>query len=76
MRSRWIFQVGIILGAAGVVAGFWMISDSGEERRKNIMKHLPSSSQMEQTKPWNGVQFQILKKAAETDENIARNLGK
>ncbi|XP_018524408.1 ubiquinol-cytochrome-c reductase complex assembly factor 3 [Lates calcarifer] len=57
--------------------GTWSIISPEEERRKQLLKNLPESNpvRMEETRKRNALVMQALKEAAETSDNIARDIG-
>ncbi|XP_051924364.1 ubiquinol-cytochrome-c reductase complex assembly factor 3 [Hippocampus zosterae] len=73
-----------IVGTTGMIAmlglgyGMWALISPGEERRKEMIKNLPESNpmRMEETRKRNALVMQTLKEAAETNENLARGLGR
>ncbi|XP_077572187.1 ubiquinol-cytochrome-c reductase complex assembly factor 3-like [Stigmatopora nigra] len=67
-----------LVAIVGIGYGMWSIIVPGEERRKEIIKNLPESNpvRMEETRKRNILIMQTLKEAAETDENIARGIGR
>ncbi|XP_066575075.1 ubiquinol-cytochrome-c reductase complex assembly factor 3 [Amia ocellicauda] len=74
----WITYSGLIAGAVGVACGYWMVTAPGEQRRRDILKDLPESNPLrrEETRRLNTLQLQVLKEAAETNENVSRRFGK
>ncbi|KAJ8338008.1 hypothetical protein SKAU_G00369740 [Synaphobranchus kaupii] len=64
-------------GAIGIGYGMWSIISPGEERRKELLKNLPESNpgRMEETRRRNALMLQVLKEAAETDDNIIARHG-
>ncbi|GAA6226647.1 ubiquinol-cytochrome-c reductase complex assembly factor 3-like [Lates japonicus] len=72
-----------ILGSISMVVvlavgyGTWSIIAPGEDRRKQLLKNLPESNpvRMEETRKRNALVMQALKEAAETSDNIARDIG-
>ncbi|XP_062241018.1 ubiquinol-cytochrome-c reductase complex assembly factor 3 [Platichthys flesus] len=60
----------------GVGFGAWSVIAPGEERRKELLKNLPESNpvRMEETRRRNALVMQALKEAAETNDNIAREM--
>ncbi|XP_019716525.1 ubiquinol-cytochrome-c reductase complex assembly factor 3 [Hippocampus comes] len=73
-----------IVGTTGMIAvlglgyGMWALIAPGEEKRKEMLKNLPESNpmRMEETRKRNALVMQTLKEAAETNENLARGLGR
>ncbi|XP_036450217.1 ubiquinol-cytochrome-c reductase complex assembly factor 3 [Colossoma macropomum] len=65
------------LAALGTGIGMWNTVAPGEERKREILKNLPESSpaRMEESRKRNALMMQVLKEAAETDDNIARGFG-
>ncbi|XP_071769497.1 ubiquinol-cytochrome-c reductase complex assembly factor 3 [Centroberyx gerrardi] len=61
----------------GVGYGMWAMISPGEERRKELIKNLPEANpmRMEETRKRNALVMQVLKEAAETNDNIARGIG-
>ncbi|XP_005988937.1 ubiquinol-cytochrome-c reductase complex assembly factor 3 [Latimeria chalumnae] len=72
---KWILNSAMLLGAVGAAVGFWLILDSGEERKKAIVKNLPEANPVrrEETRRRNALVMQAIKEAAETDENVCRS---
>ncbi|XP_067289684.1 ubiquinol-cytochrome-c reductase complex assembly factor 3 [Pseudorasbora parva] len=72
-----------ILGSIGVVGivcvgyGMWAIISPGEERKREMLKNLPEANpaRMEESRKRNALMLQVLKDAAETNDNIARGIG-
>ncbi|XP_041793282.1 ubiquinol-cytochrome-c reductase complex assembly factor 3 [Chelmon rostratus] len=62
----------------GLGYGMWSLIAPGEERQREIIKNLPESNpvRMEETRRRNALVMQALKEAAETNENVARGLGR
>ncbi|KAM4578276.1 ubiquinol-cytochrome-c reductase complex assembly factor 3 [Fundulus heteroclitus] len=65
------------IAAMGLGYGMWSVISPGEERRKEMLKNLPESNpvRMEETRQRNAMLMQVLKDAAETNDNFARGLG-
>ncbi|XP_076021255.1 ubiquinol-cytochrome-c reductase complex assembly factor 3 [Genypterus blacodes] len=64
-------------GAAAYVAlgyGLWAAIAPGEERQKEMLKDLPEANplRMAETRKRNALVMQVLKEAAETNDNVAR----
>nr|AAI62114.1 Hypothetical LOC558925 [Danio rerio] len=61
----------------GLTYAIWIIFSPGEERKKEILKSLPEANpvRMEETRKRNAIMLQVLKDAAETNDNIARGFG-
>ncbi|KAK5609256.1 Ubiquinol-cytochrome-c reductase complex assembly factor 3 [Crenichthys baileyi] len=61
----------------GLGYGMWSIISPGEEMRKEKLKNLPESNpvRMEETRHRNAMMMQVLKDAAETNDNLARGFG-
>ncbi|XP_062870444.1 ubiquinol-cytochrome-c reductase complex assembly factor 3 [Trichomycterus rosablanca] len=57
-------------------ASWWSISP-GEDRNKQILQKLPESNpdRMEESRKRNAVIMELLKDAAQTNENVARSFG-
>ncbi|XP_061092820.1 ubiquinol-cytochrome-c reductase complex assembly factor 3 [Conger conger] len=73
MSSIKLFLTVITLsGAVGIGYGMWSIISPGEERRKELLKNLPESNpvRMEETRRRNALMLQVLKEAAETNDNV------
>ncbi|XP_069001459.1 ubiquinol-cytochrome-c reductase complex assembly factor 3 [Embiotoca jacksoni] len=66
-----------IAGVLGTGYGMWSVISPGEERRKEMLKNLPESNpiRMEETRQRNAILMQVLKEAAETNDNLARGFG-
>uniref|UniRef100_A0A3Q3WGS4 Ubiquinol-cytochrome-c reductase complex assembly factor 3 n=1 Tax=Mola mola TaxID=94237 RepID=A0A3Q3WGS4_MOLML len=63
------------LAAVAVVGyGMWSLIAPGEDRRRELIKNLPESNpvRMEETRKRNALVMQVIKEAAETNENVAR----
>ncbi|KAF6737492.1 Ubiquinol-cytochrome-c reductase complex assembly factor 3 [Oryzias melastigma] len=71
---RTVLSSTALLAAMGLGYGMWSIIAPGEERRKEMLKNLPESNpqRMEETRLRNAMVMQVLKEAAETDQNLAR----
>ncbi|XP_051764422.1 ubiquinol-cytochrome-c reductase complex assembly factor 3 [Ctenopharyngodon idella] len=68
------------IGLVGVVCvgyGMWAIISPGEERKREMLKNLPEANpvRMEESRKRNALMMQVLKDAAETNDNIARGYG-
>ncbi|ROL54346.1 Ubiquinol-cytochrome-c reductase complex assembly factor 3 [Anabarilius grahami] len=68
------------IGLVGVVCvgyGMWAIISPGEERKREMLKNLPEANpvRMEESRKRNALMLQVLKDAAETNDNIARGIG-
>ncbi|CDQ63554.1 ubiquinol-cytochrome-c reductase complex assembly factor 3 [Oncorhynchus nerka] len=65
------------VGVVGIGYGMWSVITPGEERKREMLKNLPEANplRMEETRKRNALMMQVLKEAAETDDNIARGLG-
>jgi len=71
-----------IIGASGMIGfvmagyGMWGLIAPGEEKRKEILRNLPEGNpqRMEETRKRNALVMQALKDAAETEDNIARDI--
>ncbi|KAM4745628.1 ubiquinol-cytochrome-c reductase complex assembly factor 3 [Anableps anableps] len=65
------------IAAMGLGYGMWSVISPGEERRNEMLKNLPESNpvRMEETRQRNAMLMQVLKQAAETNDNLARELG-
>ncbi|KAG5853098.1 hypothetical protein ANANG_G00069500 [Anguilla anguilla] len=61
-----------LAGAIGIGYGMWSIISPGEERRKELIKNLPEANpvRMEETRRKNALMLQVLKEAAETNDNV------
>ncbi|CAB1316104.1 unnamed protein product, partial [Coregonus sp. 'balchen'] len=59
-----------LVGVVGIGYGMWSVIQLGEER-----KRIYSKLRMEESRKRNGLMMQVLKEAAETNDNIARGLG-
>ncbi|XP_022602360.1 ubiquinol-cytochrome-c reductase complex assembly factor 3 [Seriola lalandi dorsalis] len=68
--------VGVVV-VMGVGFGMWSLIAPGEDRRRELLKNLPESNpvRMEETRRRNALVMQVLKEAAETNDNIARRIG-
>lgn len=66
-----------LVGIVGVGYGMWATIVPGEEKKREILKNLPESNpaRMEETRKRNALMLQVLKDAAETQDNIARGYG-
>ncbi|XP_015195205.1 ubiquinol-cytochrome-c reductase complex assembly factor 3 [Lepisosteus oculatus] len=78
MSSKWIIYTGLVAGAMGTAVGLWMVTAPGENRRREILKNLPESNpvRLQETRRRNALELQVLKEAAETNDNVARRFGK
>ncbi|XP_061836469.1 ubiquinol-cytochrome-c reductase complex assembly factor 3 [Nerophis lumbriciformis] len=72
-----LFSTGLV-AVLGLGYGMWSIITPGEERRRELIKNLPESNpgRMDEMRKRNVLLMQKLKEAAETDDNIARGLGR
>ncbi|XP_043106660.1 ubiquinol-cytochrome-c reductase complex assembly factor 3 [Puntigrus tetrazona] len=63
-----------VLGFVGVGFGMWAIISPGEDRNRELLKNLPEANpaRMEENRKRNALMLQVLKDAAETNDNIAR----
>ncbi|NP_001189365.1 ubiquinol-cytochrome-c reductase complex assembly factor 3 [Danio rerio] len=75
MSGMRILTGSVALG--GLTYAIWIIFSPGEERKKEILKSLPEANpvRMEETRKRNAIMLQVLKDAAETNDNIARGFG-
>ncbi|XP_056103557.1 ubiquinol-cytochrome-c reductase complex assembly factor 3 [Rhinichthys klamathensis goyatoka] len=75
MRTM-LVSIGLV-GIVGVGYGMWAIISPGEERKREMLKNLPEANplRMEESRKRNALMLQVLKEAAETNENIARGIG-
>ncbi|KAI2659784.1 Ubiquinol-cytochrome-c reductase complex assembly factor 3 [Labeo rohita] len=66
-----------VFGLVGMGYGMWAVISPGEERKMEILKNLPEANpvRMEETRKRNALMLQVLKDAAETNDNIARGYG-
>ncbi|XP_051539696.1 ubiquinol-cytochrome-c reductase complex assembly factor 3-like [Myxocyprinus asiaticus] len=66
-----------LVGVVCVRYGMWALISPGEEREKELLKNLPEANpvHMEETKRRNALMLQVLKDAAETNDNIAWGFG-
>ncbi|XP_016383822.1 ubiquinol-cytochrome-c reductase complex assembly factor 3-like [Sinocyclocheilus rhinocerous] len=66
-----------VFGIVGVGYGMWAIISPGEDRKREILKNLPEANpvRMAETRKRNALMLQVLKDAAETNDNIARGYG-
>ncbi|XP_043931574.1 ubiquinol-cytochrome-c reductase complex assembly factor 3-like [Protopterus annectens] len=72
---KFIINAGIIVGGVSAVYGFWyLFSEGGQARQKEIVKKLPEGNviRMEESKLRTALTMQVIKKAAESNENISR----
>ncbi|KAG7322752.1 hypothetical protein KOW79_014098 [Hemibagrus wyckioides] len=64
---------------AALITGYasWKSLDPGEQRNREILKNLPESNpaRMEESRRRNAQIMDLLKEAAETNDNIARTYG-
>uniref|UniRef100_A0A3Q0SBV6 Ubiquinol-cytochrome-c reductase complex assembly factor 3 n=1 Tax=Amphilophus citrinellus TaxID=61819 RepID=A0A3Q0SBV6_AMPCI len=74
---RTMLSFAVLVGGLGVGYGMWSVISPGEERRREKIKNLPESNplRMEETRRRNTLVMQALKEAAETSDNIAKELG-
>lgn len=74
---RTMLTAASLFGVTAVGYGMWSIISPGEEKRRELIKNLPESNavRMEEVRRRNALVMQALKDAAETDSNIARELG-
>ncbi|KAG1928412.1 ubiquinol-cytochrome-c reductase complex assembly factor 3 [Pimephales promelas] len=75
MRTM-LASIGLV-GVVGVGYGMWAMISPGEERKREMLKNLPEANplRMEESRRRNALMLQVLKEAAETNENIARGFG-
>ncbi|XP_016093341.1 ubiquinol-cytochrome-c reductase complex assembly factor 3-like [Sinocyclocheilus grahami] len=66
-----------VVGLVGMGYGMWAIMSPGEERKREILKNLPEANpvRMEETRKRNALMLQVLKDAAETNDNVAHGFG-
>ncbi|XP_051541882.1 ubiquinol-cytochrome-c reductase complex assembly factor 3 [Myxocyprinus asiaticus] len=66
-----------LVGVAGIGYGMWAMISPGEERKRELLKNLPEANpvRMEESRRRNALMLQVLKDAAETNDNIARGFG-
>ncbi|KAI7793214.1 ubiquinol-cytochrome-c reductase complex assembly factor 3 [Triplophysa rosa] len=66
-----------LVGSFGAGYGMWAIIVPGEEKKRELLKNLPESNpaRMEESRRRNALMLQVLKDAAETQDNIARGYG-
>ncbi|XP_023120551.1 ubiquinol-cytochrome-c reductase complex assembly factor 3 [Amphiprion ocellaris] len=74
---RTILTSTAMIAVLGVGYGMWSVISPGEERRREMIKNLPESNpmRMEETRQRNAMVMQVLKEAAETNDNLARGYG-
>ncbi|XP_017344477.1 ubiquinol-cytochrome-c reductase complex assembly factor 3 [Ictalurus punctatus] len=64
---------------AALIAGYasWRSLDPGDQRNRELLKNLPESNplRMEESRRRNAQIMEMLKDAAQTNENIARTYG-
>lgn len=65
------------VGVLGLGYGVWSMISPDEQRRKELLKNLPESNpvRMEDARKRNALIMQVIREAAETNENVARSLG-
>lgn len=75
MSGMRILTGSIALG--GLTYAIWIVFSPGEERKKEILKNLPEANpvRMEETRKRSALMLQVLKEAAETNDNVARGFG-
>ncbi|XP_053097448.1 ubiquinol-cytochrome-c reductase complex assembly factor 3 [Pangasianodon hypophthalmus] len=68
--------LGFTAAAAALIAGYaaWRSLDPGEQRNRELLKNLPESipARMEESRKRNAQIMELLKDAAQTNDNIAR----
>ncbi|XP_055064383.2 ubiquinol-cytochrome-c reductase complex assembly factor 3 [Misgurnus anguillicaudatus] len=64
-------------GIVGIGFGMWAIVVPGEDKKRELFKSLPESNpaRMDETRKRNALMLQVIKDAAETQDNIARGFG-
>ncbi|XP_036404909.1 ubiquinol-cytochrome-c reductase complex assembly factor 3-like [Megalops cyprinoides] len=69
---RTVLASGAVIGVVGIGYGMWSIISPGEERRKELLKNLPEANpvRMEETRRRNALMLQVIKEAAETNDNV------
>ncbi|XP_051973625.1 ubiquinol-cytochrome-c reductase complex assembly factor 3 [Xyrauchen texanus] len=74
---RTILSSMALVGVAGIGYGMWAMISPGEERKRELLKNLPEANpvRMEESRRRNALMLQVLKDAAETNDNIARGFG-
>ncbi|XP_051277500.1 ubiquinol-cytochrome-c reductase complex assembly factor 3 [Dicentrarchus labrax] len=74
---RTLLTSSALIAVMGLGYGMWSIIAPGEDRRREIIRHLPESNpvRMEETRKRNALVMEALKEAAETNENIVRRFG-
>lgn len=62
-----------LLGCTGVGVGLWALVAPDEQQRKEMAKDMPESTPLQQAerRKRNAVVMETIKKAAETEENVA-----
>ncbi|KAM8866580.1 ubiquinol-cytochrome-c reductase complex assembly factor 3 [Synchiropus splendidus] len=74
---RTLLTASSLFGVTAVGYGMWSVISPGEEKRRELIKNLPESNalRMEEVRRRNALVMQALKDAAETNDNVARQLG-
>ncbi|MCJ8750302.1 hypothetical protein PDJAM_G00261180 [Pangasius djambal] len=71
--------LGFAAAAAALIAGYaaWRSLDPGEQRNRELLKNLPelNPARMEENRKRNAQLMELLKDAAQTNDNIARTFG-
>ncbi|XP_076130142.1 ubiquinol-cytochrome-c reductase complex assembly factor 3 [Alosa pseudoharengus] len=71
---RTILTSTALVGALGIGYAMWSVISPSEERKREILKHLPEANpvRMDETRRRNALMMQVLKEASENPDNIAR----
>ncbi|KPP58130.1 UPF0723 protein C11orf83-like [Scleropages formosus] len=72
---RTLLTSGAAVAIVGLGFGMWSAMSPGDEQRQEMLKNLPESNpvRMEETRQRNALVLQVLKEAAETNDNVARS---
>ncbi|XP_078060756.1 ubiquinol-cytochrome-c reductase complex assembly factor 3 [Mustelus asterias] len=74
MRSRGLASGIWTLLAASAAAVCWVVAGPSEQRRREIVQHLPESNKvrLEASRQRNTLVMQIIEESAQSEKNIAR----
>ncbi|XP_012693237.1 ubiquinol-cytochrome-c reductase complex assembly factor 3 [Clupea harengus] len=74
---RLMLTTSAFVGTCGIGYAMWSVISPSDERKREILKNLPESNpvRMDETRKRSALMLQVLKDAAETNDNIARGFG-
>ncbi|XP_026199827.1 ubiquinol-cytochrome-c reductase complex assembly factor 3 [Anabas testudineus] len=76
-RLRTVVSSTAIVAVLAFGFGSWFVMTPREEERKVLVKNMPESNpaKMEEMRKRNALMMQVLKEAAQSKDNIARDMG-